>query len=348
MKKQQFTVRTVAEWVGGKVEGDGSLALEGIAPVESAGPKDLTFAADDKRVARLAESKAAAAIVGREPASASMTLIRVDAVQPAVANLLGHLAGPEDLPAPGRHPTAIIAPDAEVAAEVAVGPYVVVGSGAKIGAGSALCAGVYVGPGVEIGERAVLGPNVVIRDGCRIGNGVRIGPNSVIGQDGFGYHFSDGVHHKVPHVGTVVIEDDVELGACVCVDRAKFGATRIGAGTKIDNLVQVAHNVQVGRGCLFAALVGIAGSATLGDYVVLGGHAGVRDNVDIGSGVQASAYAAIASNVADGEQVGGIPAGPARQQKRVVLATLKLPELLKRVKELEARLQAIESAKDNP
>lgn len=347
MKKLQLTVRTVAQWVGGRVEGDDSLALGSIAPVESAEPGDLTFAADDKRVARLAESRASAAIVGGEAGKAPMTLIRVADVQQAVTKLLGHLAGPEDLPAPGRHPTAVIAPDARVADDAAVGPHVVIGCDARIGAGCALCAGAYVGPGVEIGERTVLGPNVVIKDGCRIGKGVRIGPNSVIGQDGFGYHTSGGVHHRVPHIGTVVIEDDVELGACVCVDRAKFGATRIGAGTKIDNLVQIAHNVHVGRGCLFAAMVGIAGSAALGDYVVLGGHSGVRDNVDVGSGVQASAFAAIAGDVKDGQAVGGIPAGPAREQKRVVLAMLKLPDLLKRVRELEARLKALESAKDN-
>jgi UDP-3-O-[3-hydroxymyristoyl] glucosamine N-acyltransferase len=178
-----------------------------------------------------------------------------------------------------------------------------------------------------------------------IGRGVRIGPNSVIGHDGFGYHFAGGVHHKVPHVGTVIIEDDVELGACACVDRAKFGVTRVGAGTKIDNLVQIAHNVQVGKGCLLAALAGVAGSAELGDFVVMGGHAGVRDNVTLGAGVQASAFAAVAGDVPAGDTVAGIPARTWKEEGRIVAASAKLPELIKRIRDLEERISRLESPK---
>ena len=348
MKKTPMTVDTVAQWVGGAVEGDGALALEGLAPVESAGPSELTFAADGKYAARLAQSRAGAAIVGKDVPRAGKTLIRVDDVQAAMIRLLERLADEEDLPPPGTHPTAIVAPTAAVAPDAAVGPHVVIGAGAKIGAGSVLCAGAYVGRDTELGAQCVLGPHAVVLDGCRIGHRVRIGPNSVIGRDGFGYSFSGGVHQKIPHAGTVVIEDDVELGACTCVDRAKFGATTVGAGTKVDNLVQIAHNVQVGKGCLLAGLVGVAGSASLGDFVVLGGHAGVRDNIALGRGVHASAFAAIAGDVADGEVVAGIPARPWKEQGRIVMAAAKVPELLKRVKELEERIRALESPKHNP
>jgi len=348
MKPMSMTVRMVAEWVGGSVEGDESLRLEGLAPVESAGPGQLTFAADARWAGRLARSRAGVALVGPGVQRPGMTLIRVASVPGAILALLERLAEPEDLPPRGVHPTAVLAPGASLGKDCAVGPHVVVGAGARVGEGCSLCAGVYLGPDVTVGDRTVLGPGVVVRARVTIGRNVRIGPNSVIGHDGFGYHFSGGVHRKVPHAGTVVIEDDVDLGACTCVDRAKFGSTVIAAGAKIDNLVQIAHNVQVGKGCLLAALAGVAGSAELGDFVVLGGHAGVRDNISVGRGVQASAFAAIAGDVREGEIIAGVPARPWKEEGRIVAATAKLPELLKKVRELEARIRSLESARHNP
>ncbi|MHC4982910.1 MAG: UDP-3-O-(3-hydroxymyristoyl)glucosamine N-acyltransferase [Planctomycetota bacterium] len=342
-----MTAREVADLVGGAVEGDESVEISAVASIEAAGGGDLTFAADAKHVAMLAASKAGAAIVGRDLGKAPMTLIRVQDVQAAVAKVLGSLAEPEELPAVGVHPSAVVAADAAVAQDAAVGPGVFIGGGAKVGPRCAVCANAVVGARAVVGEETVLAEGVVVRADCVIGQRVRIGPNSVIGSDGFGYYLVDGVHHKIPHAGNVVIEDDVEIGACSCVDRAKFGSTRVGAGTKIDNLVQVAHNVQIGKGCFLVGQSGIAGSAKLGDYVVAGGHAGIRDNITVGDKVQCAAFAAVASDVPDGQIVAGIPAGPAKQQFRIVKASAKVPELLKRVRELEARVKRLESSKDH-
>lgn len=347
MAKFPMTVRAVADLLGAAVEGDDSVVVESLAALDAAGPGELTFATDERRAARLAQSQAGAAIVSTQPPSAAVPLIRVENVAAAVAGLLGHLAEPEDLPPPGRHESALVAADADLAEDAAVGPNVVIRRGVKVGRGSALCANVFLGAGAQVGCACVLAEGVVVRAGVRIGDRVRVGPNSVIGYDGFGYYTEGGVHHRFSHTGNVVIEDDVELGACVCVDRAKFGSTRIGAGTKIDNLVQVAHNVQIGRGCLLAGQCGVAGSARLGNYVALGGNAGVRDNVTLGDGVQCSAFAAVASNVPDGQAVMGIPARPAREALRALQVAPKLPDLIKRVKALEARLSALESAKDH-
>lgn len=348
MDAKTLTVQAIARLVGGKVEGDGTVAISGVGAIESAGAGEITFAADQKRVGRLTGSKASAAIVPADTqVQSAIPLIRVDNVQAALAKLLAHFAGPEDLPPAGVHSSAVIAADAQVDPSAAIGPGVVIGPRAKIAAKTVLAANVSVGAEATVGEDCRLAEGVVVKHGCRIGKRVRIGPNSVIGWDGFGYYFADGVHHKIPHIGDVVIEDDVELGACVTVDRAKFGSTRIGAGTKIDNLVQIAHNVQIGKGCIIAALAGIAGSTKVGDHVIIMGHAGLRDNITIGDNVQCAAYCAVASDVASGEIVAGIPARPAGQAIRIAQAEAKLPDLLKRVKDLETRLDKIEPPKDH-
>jgi UDP-3-O-[3-hydroxymyristoyl] glucosamine N-acyltransferase len=342
-----MTVRSVAEIVGGTVEGDDRVVVETMAALDLAGPSDLTFA-DARHAAALGASKAAAAICepGR-PEAAPMPLIRVDDVSLAVFRMLTALAGPEDLPPRGVHPTAAVAPDARIGRDVAIAPGAVVGSRARIGDRSVLCAQVCVGPRVVIGEDCILFEGVVVRAAAQVGRRVRIGCNSVIGYEGFGYQSIDGVHRRVPHVGSVVIEDDVEIGACACVDRAKFGATRIGAGTKIDNLVQVAHNCQIGPGSVLAGQAGLAGSVRLGRGCVLGGHAGLRDNITLGDGAQVASYSGVSRDVPPGEQVAGTPAMPARQAFRVFQAWQRLPDLLHRVRKLESRLEALESSEDH-
>jgi len=276
-----------------------------------------------------------------------MCLLVFENVEAAVAKVLGDLAEERDRPQTGVDESARVSPQAELADDVAVGLGVTIGPGTRIGAGTVIHANVCISAGVSIGANTTLLAGAVILDRCVIGSGVIVGPNSVIGADGFGYFTQQGVHHKIPHIGNVVIEDDVEIGACSCVDRAKFGSTVIGAGTKIDNLVQVAHNVQVGKGCILCAQVGVAGSAKLGAYVVAGGHAGFRDNVTIGDQVRCSAFAAVASDVPDGAVVAGIPAHDARQTFRELRALERLPELLKKVRAIEARLESLVQTEDN-
>jgi UDP-3-O-[3-hydroxymyristoyl] glucosamine N-acyltransferase len=347
MPSWPLTVREIAELVSGTVEGDGSVSVAGVASVEAAGAEHVTFAADARRARALGQSRAGAAIVSDQPESFSAPLIRVADVPLALAELLGATAPPEDLPPEGVDATASVSPEAEVANDARVGPGAVVRPGATVGSRAVLCAHAFVGREARIGDEAHLAQGVVVARGCVVGRRVRIGPNSVIGWDGYGYNTVDGEHRHIPHAGNVVLEDDVEIGACSCVDRAKFGSTRVGAGTKIDNLVQIAHNVQIGRGCLLVGQVGLAGSARLGDYVVVGGNAGVRDNVTLGNGVQCAAYSAVAADVPAGERVAGIPAGPAREQMRILNAQAKLPELIKRLRKLEARIETLESSEDH-
>ena len=347
MNTMQMTVQAIADIVGGQVEGDGEVVITGVASIDAACAGDVTFAVDARRAASLGRSQAGAAIVPPDAPAAGIPLIRIAGVNTAVATLLGHLACAEDLPSPGVHRSACVADDAELGAGVAIGPGVVIGPRVTIGPRSVLCPNVSVGADVVVGEETILFDGVVIRHGCVVGHRVRIGPNSVIGFEGFGYYHADGAHHRIPHAGGVVIADDVEIGACVCVDRGKLEPTRIGAGTKIDNLVQIAHAVQVGRHCLMAGQVGIAGSVRLGDGVVIGGGAGLRDNITVGDGVQCAAYSAVASNVEAGQVIAGVPAVAARDAYRIIMAQKKLPELLKRVRSLEARLKALESTEDN-
>lgn len=346
MTDLNLTISELAQRLGGKFVGNGDAVITGIAPLSSACSGDVTFLADARLADKLSDTQACAAIVAHEHPQAEITLICVDNVMAAVSSVLTMLAPPEDLPPVGVHPKADIARDAELGEAVAVGPGVVVGSGAKIADDVVLCANVTVGAGAAIGKETILYPGTVIISGCRIGRNCRIGPGAVIGSIGFGYYFAEGRHNRVPHIGTVEIGDEVDIGACACIDRGKFGATRIGDGTKIDNLVQVAHNVQVGRGCVLAGQVGIAGSCVLGDYVVLGGQVGVSDSVTLGTGAKAAAQTGIMRDVPDGTEVIGYPADQARKQLRVWKITSELPELRKKVQELEKRLSALESADD--
>jgi len=343
-----LTVDRIAEAIGADVDGDGGATIRGIASIESAGPEDLTFALDKRRADRLADCAAGAALVEESAeVPAGMTALRVADPQAALAKVLGLMAPPDDLPAPGAHPTAVIDPEAALGADVAIGPHAVIGAGATLGDRVVLAANVSVGAGASLGDDTVLYPGVVVRRGCRIGRRCRVHPNAVIGADGFGYYHDDGVHHKVPHAGTVVVGDDVEIGACTCIDRAKFGATVIGDGSKIDNLVQIAHNVQLGRGVLAASLVGVAGSTRIGDYVMLGGHVGIRDNISIGDGARIGAFSGVAQDVEPRAAMRGNIALPIQQSLRAHKVYARLPELWRQFRQLQARVDALENEPDN-
>jgi UDP-3-O-[3-hydroxymyristoyl] glucosamine N-acyltransferase len=257
------------------------------------------------------------------------------------------LAPPLPAPPVGVHPSASVAESASLGAGVAIGPNVVIEAGARVGAHTILHAGVSIGQDSSIGDDGRLWNNVVVREGCHIGDRVVIQPNAVIGADGFGYYHHEGRHRHIPHTGRVIIGDDVEIGACSCVDRSKTGDTVIGSGTKIDNLVQVAHNVVIGENCLLCAQVGVAGSAVLGQYVVLGGHVGIRDNIVLHDGVMVGACSCVPQDVPAGTKVTGIPAVESRQFLREHATMRKLPALISQVRELAERVKSLEAAADD-
>ncbi len=341
------TLGQLAQRLGGSVEGDAGVTVTGMAPVAAAGPEDLTFAGDARHAAALTGTRAGGAIVARDAPPAGLPLIRVDDVNRAVADVLEMIGDAEDLPPPGVDPTAVVAGDAEIGAGAAVGPLAVVGAGAEIGPEAVLCAQVVVGAGARIGSGTVLLAGTVVARRCRIGRSCRIGPNAAIGGSGFGYYFDGEAHRRFAHAGTVEIGDGVDIGACSCVDRGKFGATRIGAGTKIDNLVQVAHNVQIGRGCLLAGHSGVSGSAELGDFVVLGGNVGIRDNIRVGAGVRVGACSCVAHDVPDGATVAGMPAIDGGTWLRSVRQFARLSEMNARLRALEKKVAALGPSADH-
>ncbi len=347
MSEKTLTVRDIAELLGVQVHGDDRGRISSMASPDQAGPTDITFAVDKRFASQLVDTCAGCAIVSQLVSDTPLPQLVVENVKLAVAKVLGALAPEPGAPAVGVHASATISPQAQLADDVSVGPGVTVGPGTKVASGVVLHAGVSIGANVTVGSQTLLHAGVAILDRCVIGDRVLIWPNSVIGADGFGYDTVQGVHQKIPHIGNVIIEDDVEIGACSCVDRAKFGSTVIGAGTKIDNLVQIAHNVQVGKGCILCAQVGVAGSVKLGDYVVAGGNAGFRDNITVGDQVRCSAFAAVAGDVPDGAIIAGIPAHDARSTYRELRALERLPELIKQVRAIEARLESLVQTEDN-
>ena len=325
--------------------------VAGIAAPDEADATQIAFVTDAKYARAVAATKAAAVVVGpgtdARPESPEVAVLEVTDAAAALQRALELLAPPTPRPAVGVHPAAVVADDATLGRDVRVGPFVLIGSGVTVGHNVVLHAGVVLCDGVTVGDDCELFPHVVVRERCTIGCRVVIHANSTIGTDGFGYRWDGRRHAKQPHIGTVVIEDDVEIGSNSCVDRGKFDETRVGGGTKIDNLVQVAHNVRIGRHCILCAKVGIAGSARIGDGVILGGGAGVRDHAVLGAGAKGGALAGIHRDVAAGEVVVGSPAVPYSNFMREQAAIRRLPDLLKTIRELEARLTAVEAEKRN-
>lgn len=321
--------------------------ITGMATLEDATESDLSFIGSDAYLPQLAQTRAAAVIVQKRvklPSGESRPVFVVDDADLAVAVVLEQLAPPVPRPAVGVDPSAQIAPTASLGDKVAIGINVVVGQRTSIGAGTILHPGVVIGDDVRIGDGCELFPNVVVRERITIGDRVIIHAASVLGTDGFGYRWDGQRHVKIPQIGTIIVEDDVEIGSCVCIDRAKFSNTRIGRGTKIDNLVQIGHNVQVGPHCIIVGQAGLAGSVRLGQGVVLGGQTAVRDHVSIGDGAMAAACSAIAEDIEPKAIVSGMPALPHRQSLREQAAFRRLPDLVVQVRKLTEELAKLKQA----
>jgi UDP-3-O-[3-hydroxymyristoyl] glucosamine N-acyltransferase len=337
------TLAELAARLGCRLEGDGAIEVVRVAGLEDAGPGDLTFLANPKYVRKLAETRASAAIVDDQVSGAPCALLRARRPYLAMAEAVTLLT-PPGRPAPGVSALAAVDPSADLGPDVSIGAFVVIGPRARIGARTVIHPHAVVGADATVGADGTIHAHVSIRDGIEIGDRVTIQDGAVIGSDGFGFaQREDGTHVKIPQVGRVVIDDDVEIGAQSAVDRPAVGETRIGRGTKIDNLVQVAHGVKIGRNVLLAAQVGIAGSTVLDDAVVMAGQSGAAGHLRLGRGAQVSAKSAVTKDVPDGSHVAGIPAGDTTAWRESVVLIRRLPELKEAVADLERRLAALEA-----
>ncbi len=334
-----FTAADIAKEIQGEVVGDGSTAITGFAPADTAKAGDLTFAENEAYFAQAEQSAASAILVSGEMKSSTKTLIRAASARVGFAKAL-MLFFPEPKLAAGVHASAIIAPSAKVDPSAQIGPFCVVGERATIGPRCVLEGGNHVGDDCTLGEGVRLFPRVVLYARTQVGNRVRIHAGVVIGADGFGYVFDQGRHLKVPQIGNVIIQDDVEIGANSAVDRAALGSTIVGKGTKIDNLVQVGHNVILGEHNILCGQVGVAGSVKVGNHVTMAGQVGVAGHLTIGNNATLGAQSGVMHNVPDGQTWLYSPAQPDRQVKRMLIAMQRLPELLRRVSELEKKLAA--------
>jgi UDP-3-O-[3-hydroxymyristoyl] glucosamine N-acyltransferase len=333
----------LAAQLGCQLEGDGEIDIRRVATIENAEPGDLTFLANSKYAAALASTRASAVIVGPDDRGSAAVLLRTSNPYLAFARAVG-LLNPAPRPAPGVHPTAIVAPDAVLEADITIGPYVVVEAGARIGARTLIAAHSVIGAGAVLGPDCLLHARVSIRERVQIGARCVIQDGAVVGSDGFGFaHREDGTHEKIPQVAAVVIEDDVEIGANTTIDRPAIGETRVRAGTKIDNLVQIAHGVSVGKNALLAAQVGVAGSTVIGDDVMFGGQVGVTGHVTVGDRVRASAKTGVTGNVPADTFITGYPHLENLEWRKAYAVVRRLPELRKQLIDLERRLAALEN-----
>jgi UDP-3-O-[3-hydroxymyristoyl] glucosamine N-acyltransferase len=340
-----MTLAEVAEFIGGDVVGDGSTELTAVAGIREAREGELTFVSNPRYERYVAGTSASAVVVSRDysgDAPDGTALILVDDPYDAFARAMTLFAPAGDTVDEGIHPSAVIAESARLGEGVAVGAHVVVRSDATIGDGSRVHAGSFVGRSAVIGKDTTLYPNVTIRDRCVLGDRVIVHSGTVIGSDGFGFALSGCEHTKVPQIGNVVIEDDVEIGANVCIDRATLGSTRVCRGSKIDNLVQIAHNVEIGEGSIVVAQVGISGSTRVGRGVVLAGQAGIVGHIEIGDGAIVAAQAGVTKSVPPGERVSGYPARRHTVAKRLYAIMENLPRLIGTIRMLERRVADLE------
>ena len=335
-----FTLGQLAATLKGTVDGDTTRVVIGVASLETAGPQHIAFVADGRYRQAALSSRAGAFLTADDVQGLPAPVIRCREPRLTLIELL-HLFHPPASPNAGIDASARVAPDARVHPTATVSALAVVEAGAVIGAHAHLHPLVYVGPGAEIGEDSVLHPHVVVRDGVRVGRRVIIHAGAVLGADGFGFTWDGAAHRKIPQVGSVIVEDDVEIGANATIDRGTLGPTIVRRGVKIDNLVMVAHNVEIGEDTVIAAQTGISGSCKVGRGVVLGGQVGIGDHVSIGDGAMLSSQTGVISDVAAGLKLGGTYGRPLPEFFRIWVAQAQLPEMLRRLRALERRVEEL-------
>ncbi len=338
----QKTLAEIAEIVNGTVVGDRNVLIRGFGGIEDAGEGELTFIANSKYISRAHKTKASAIIVSEGVEIKGKPVIQTNNPSLAFAEVVSLFAGSRSSEWQGIHPSAIISSDAEIGENVTIGPYSVIANRVKIGNNTVIYPCCCIGKDSVIGSDCLFYPNVTIYEGTYIGNRVIIHSGTVIGSDGFGFVNVDGVHKKIPQIGSVFIEDDVEIGANVTIDRARFKKTVIGEGTKIDNLVQIAHNVEIGKNCIIIAQVGISGSTKIGDGAILAGQVGTAGHINIGKGAVVAGKTAVMKDVPAFTRVWGNPARPHMEAKRVNACVQRLPMYIDIIKDLKRRVEELE------
>jgi len=339
----QISVADIAQLVKGELIGDGKLIVSGFSGIKEAKKNELTFLSNPKYEPLLQDTQASVILVPRQISCPGKTLIRVDNPSLSFMQVVDHfLKDAPDYKPRGIHPTAVIAPGAKLGASVAVGAHTIIEDGAVIEDGCVIFGNCYIGHETHLDKECLIYPQVVLREKVTIGKRVIIHSGAIIGSDGFGYVTVDNRHMKIPQVGTVTIEDDVEIGANVTIDRARFDKTVIGEGTKIDNLVQIAHNVIIGKHCFVVSQSGIAGSTKLGNYVILAAQSGLVGHIEIGDGAMIGAQSGVNHSIKAGEQVFGYPAQPIKQALRTNAHIQRLDKYVEMIKDLKKRIEDLE------
>ena len=338
----KFSLREIADLVDGELIGDPDVVITGISGIKEANAGDITFLANSKYSSLMKTTKASAIITSKESFESSKPLIKT--VNPSIAfTKVVSLVAPSAVKYPDSiHPTALISKGASLGKNVSVGAHTVIEDGVVIGDNTIIYSGCYIGFCTKTGKECLIYPHVSIRERIEIGDRVIIHSGAVIGSDGFGFAMVRGVQKKIPQIGTVSIEDDVEIGANVTIDRARFDKTVIGKGTKLDNLVQIAHNVVIGENCIIVAQAGVSGSTILGKGVILAGQAGLVGHIRVGDKAIVAAQAGVTKSIPANTKVSGYPAKPHADAKRVNACLQKLPEVYKKIKELENKVKDLE------
>lgn len=347
-KTKSITLKEISEFINGEIVGDEKTVITGISGIKEAESGDITFLANPKYSSLLGATKASAVIVSKDIQTAPKPIIRTENPSFAFAKVVSFLFPQNTQHPKGIHPKAEVAKTAKIGKDVGIGAFCIIEDGAGIGDETVIYPGVYIGHNTIIGDNCLIYPNVSIRENITIGNRVIIHSGTVIGADGFGYATVSGVHHKIPQVGVVIIEDDVEIGANVTIDRARFGKTTVGRGTKIDNLVQIAHNVTIGENSIIVAQTGISGSTAIGKNVTLAGQVGIVGHVTIGDNVMIGAQSGVKNSIPPNSVYLGSPAMPINKTKRILVCMSNLPQIFKIVRQIQNKIFGKEEEIDKP